>query len=333
MQPFQFYRTEKAQNYCIFPNLSGCSGFCVVITIFAPPKAPCMANDQRSRKKILKKLKNKYRLVILHESTFAEKFSMLLSPLNVIIVFTLFSLFIILMVLSVIVFTPLKEFIPGYADTSTQINAIRAAEAAAQLEEHARIQEQYLANLRRVLQGDVFENDTLELLEDGRMVQEVSFSRSLEDSLLRLKVEETERYNIAMEAESVVRDGDLTGMFFFTPLRGEISSSFDPSINHLGVDIVSRENEAVKAVLDGTVVLATWTTDGGFTIQLQHRNNLVSVYKHNSVLLKKEGDRVKAGDPIAIVGNSGELTDGPHLHFELWHKGKALDPEKFMVFN
>lgn len=167
-----------------------------------------MANDQRSRKKILKKLKNKYRLVILHESTFAEKFSMLLSPLNVIIVFTLFSLFIILMVLSVIVFTPLKEFIPGYADTSTQINAIRAAEAAAELEEHARIQEQYLTNLRRVLEGDVFENDTLELTEDGRPLQEVSFSRSLEDSLLRLKVEETERYNIAMEAESVVRDGD-----------------------------------------------------------------------------------------------------------------------------
>jgi len=290
--------------------------------------------EKRSRKKkIFKKLKNKYRLVILHESSYAEKFSMLLSPLNVIIVFTLFAIFIVVMVLSVIIFTPLKEFIPGYADTSTQINALKAAETAGQLEEQARIQEQYLANLKRVLEGDVMEDDTLLISTEEMQYENIRFERSLEDSLLRVKIEQEEQYNVSLGQTRSVADGELSGMFFFTPLRGEITGRFDPAINHLGIDVVSRQNESVKAVLDGTVVLATWTTDGGFTIQIQHRNNLMSVYKHNSVLLKKEGDVVRAGDSIAIVGNSGELSDGPHLHFELWHKGKALNPEEFMVFD
>lgn len=272
-------------------------------------------------------------MVILHESTYAEKFSMLLSPLNVILVFAMFSLFIVLVVLSVIVFTPLKEFIPGYSDTSTQTNALKAAEAASQLEEHARKQEQYLANLQQILRGEIGEGDTVTHETDPVNYESISFERSVEDSLLRRKIEQEEQYNVSFENQDQSTAGDLSGMFLFTPLRGEISAGFDPAINHLGVDVVSKENEAVKAVLDGTVVLATWTTDGGFTMQIQHRNNLVSVYKHNSVLLKKEGDRVKAGDSVAIVGNSGELTDGPHLHFELWHNGKALDPEEFMVFN
>lgn len=271
-------------------------------------------------------------MVILHESSYAEKFSMLLSPLNVIIVFTLFALFIVLVVLGVIVFTPLKEFIPGYADTSTQINALKAAEAAAQVEEQARVQEQYLENLKRVLSGDLPADDTL-YAEAMAKPAAVSFERSREDSLLRLKIEQEERYNVSLSDRPAQNEGELSGIFFFTPLRGEITGRFDAAINHLGIDVVSSQNESVKAVLDGTVVLATWTTDGGFTIQIQHRNNLVSVYKHNSVLLKKEGDVVKAGDSIAIVGNSGELTDGPHLHFELWHKGKALNPEDFMVFD
>lgn len=272
-------------------------------------------------------------MVILHESTYAEKFSMLLSPLNVILVFAFFSIFIVMVVLAVIVFTPLKEFIPGYSDTSTQTNALKAAEAARQLEEQARIQEQYLANLQRVLRGEVSDMDSVEMTAPVVQQSEISFQRSVEDSLLRLKIEEGEQYNVSFESNRDVSQGEMAGIYFFSPLRGEISSGFDPAINHLGVDIVSKQNESVKAVLDGTVVLATWTTDGGFTMQIQHRNNLVSVYKHNSVLLKKEGDDVKAGDSVAIVGNSGELTDGPHLHFELWHQGKPLNPEEFIVFN
>lgn len=289
--------------------------------------------EKRKKKKIFKRLKNKYRMVILQESSYAEKFSMLLSPLNVILVFAFFSIFIVLVVLGVIVFTPLKEFIPGYSDTSTQTNALKAAETARLLEEQARKQEQYLNNLQLILSGEEVGVDTGSVSSEVVQQGEISFERSVEDSLLRLKIEEGEQYNVSFENNRDVSQGEMAGMFFFTPLRGEITSSFDPAINHLGVDVVSNKNEAVKAVLDGTVTLATWTTDGGFTMQIQHRNNLISVYKHNSVLLKKEGDEVKAGDSVAIVGNSGELTDGPHLHFELWHQGKALNPEEFMVFN
>lgn len=289
--------------------------------------------ESRPKKKIINRLKNKYRLVILHESTYAEKFSMLLSPLNVILVFAMLSLFIVLVVLGVIVFTPLKEFIPGYSDTSVQVNAFRAAELADSLEAEARKNEQYLANLKRILAGEDLSEDTSQQHPAVEKYENISFQRSVEDSLLRQKIETEEQYNVSFDPAIEQKRGELAGMFFFTPLRGEISAGYDPAINHLGVDVVSKQNEAVKAVLDGTVVLATWTTDGGFTMQIQHRNNLVSVYKHNSVLLKKEGDAVKAGDSVAIVGNSGELTDGPHLHFELWHKGKALNPEEFMVFN
>ncbi len=272
-------------------------------------------------------------MVILQESTYAEKFSMLLSPLNVILVFAFFSLFIVMVVLSVIIFTPLKEFIPGYADTTTKTNALKAAEAARQLEEQTRIHEQYLTNLQRVLRGEIIESDSVEVAALTVQPANISFERSLEDSLLRVKIEESEQYNVSFESNRDVSQGEMAGIYFFSPLRGELISGFDPAISHLGVDIVAKQNESVKAVLDGTVVLATWTTDGGFTMQIQHRNNLVSVYKHNAVLLKKEGDEVKAGDSVAIVGNSGELTDGPHLHFELWHQGKPLNPEEFIVFN
>lgn len=289
--------------------------------------------ESHKKKKIFKRLKNKYRMVILQESTYAEKFSMLLSPLNVILVFTLFSVCIVMVVLGVIIFTPLKEFIPGYADTSIQTNALKAAETARQLEEKARIQDQYLANLQLILSGQVGATDTIISNDAPILDEEISFTRSLEDSLLRLKIEQGEQYNVSFESQRDISQGEMAGIYFFTPLRGEITSGFDPAINHLGVDVVAKQNESVKAVLDGTVVLATWTTDGGFTMQIQHRNNLVSVYKHNSVLLKGEGDEVKAGDSVAIVGNSGELTDGPHLHFELWHQGKPLNPEEFMVFN
>jgi murein DD-endopeptidase MepM/ murein hydrolase activator NlpD len=121
-------------------------------------------------------------------------------------------------------------------------------------------------------------------------------------------------------------------VFFFPPLRGIVTTTFDRSEGHYGIDVVTKADAAVKSCLDGTVTLASWTTDAGHVIQVQHRYNLVSLYKHNSTLLRKVGDRVKAGEAIAIVGNSGELTTGPHLHFELWLNGEPVDPQAYMVF-
>ena len=124
----------------------------------------------------------------------------------------------------------------------------------------------------------------------------------------------------------------LDKLHFFTPVRGMVTNSFNPSNNHFGTDIVAGPNEVVKATLAGTVIMATWTLETGYVIEIQHDNNLISVYKHNAELLQKVGLRVKAGDAIAIIGNSGELTTGPHLHFELWQNGVALNPENFIVF-
>jgi len=289
--------------------------------------------EKKSDKKLFNKLKSKYRLVILHESSFAEKYSLLLTPLNVIVAFSLMFLVITFLVMSIVIFTPLKEFIPGYSDTSVRSQALKAAELADELEEQTRLNEQYLKNIKRILSGEVVGSDSIPEVQGELQSEKIKFSRSVEDSLLRLKFEQEEKYNVSFDGSSSRNEGELSGIYFFSPLRGTVSASFNPAINHLGVDLVAPKNEAVKAALDGTVVMATWTTDGGFTIQIQHANNLMSVYKHNAVLLKNEGDAVKAGDSIAIVGNSGELTDGPHLHFELWHLGKPLNPEEFMVFN
>ena len=119
---------------------------------------------------------------------------------------------------------------------------------------------------------------------------------------------------------------------FFSPLAGIISAPYDPKIAHYGVDVVSKKNEPIKSVADGTVILASWTQDAGYVIAVQHRSNVISVYKHNSSLLKKMGEFVSAGDVIAIIGNTGELTTGPHLHFELWYNGNPMDPEEFVSF-
>lgn len=289
--------------------------------------------EKKKDKKFIKKLKSKYRLVILHETSFAEKYSLLLTPLNVIVAFSVMFLAISLLVLSAIVFTPLKELIPGYSDSNVRNQAIKAAELANELDEKTRLNEQYLANIRSILSGEIATTDSLDQAPSDVQPKKVIFGRSAEDSLLRLRIEQEEKYNVSFDENVRKTEGELAGIYFFCPLRGTVSSSYDLVSNHLGVDVIAPKNEAVKAVLDGTVVLATWTTDGGYTIQIQHANNLVSVYKHNAVLLKNEGDVVKAGDSIAIVGNSGELTDGPHLHFELWHTGKPLNPEDFIVFN
>ena len=149
---------------------------------------------------------------------------------------------------------------------------------------------------------------------------------------MRQLVENEEKFNVM---PGFAREGGATNigsLFLFPPMKGVLTSSFNPSIKHYGVDIAGEANEAVKSAYDGTVIVATWSSEDGYIIQIQHENDLISVYKHNSTLLKKTGDQVKAGDPIAIVGNSGENTTGPHLHFELWYKGNALDPQNYFNF-
>ncbi len=280
---------------------------------------------------LLRKLRSTYRLLLIDDKTFAEKFSIKLNRLNVLILavaaFTLHGLF----VTAVIVFTPLKQYIPGYSDQATKENAFYSTQKADSLEAQLVMRDLYLENVRRVLRGELPADSASLFTPLAEKPDAASLEPGRADSVLRARLEREEAYSL-VEAGTPSDQRELSGVFFFPPLRGIVTTTFDRGQGHFGIDIVAAADAAVKSCLDGTVTLASWTTDAGHVVHVQHRNNLVSIYKHNSVLLRKVGDRVKAGEVVAIVGNSGELTTGPHLHFELWLNGEPVDPQAYMVF-
>jgi murein DD-endopeptidase MepM/ murein hydrolase activator NlpD len=286
------------------------------------------------RKQLIRKLRSKYRLVVMNDATFDESFSAFLTPLNVIAGVAFLFISIAVIVLSVVILTPLKEYIPGYSDTQTRIRALNATVKVDSLEQAQAVYSSYFENIQKILNGEV-ETDTskMALGGDSEEYDNLDFSVSHQDSLLRQEIESEERYALNPQSQSVSETLGLPGTLLFPPIIGTITSDFDQKIGHYGIDVAAKEGETIKAILDGTVVMASFTSDGGNVIQIQHANNLVSVYKHNSILLKKVGDRVEAGDSIAIIGNSGELTDGPHLHFELWYNGTPLNPRDYIAFS
>lgn len=293
--------------------------------------APPSRKESHRKGRWLRKLKDRYRLLLINDSTFEERFTIRLNRLNVLLLglgaFLLYGAF----VTAVIVFTPLKRFIPGYADQQTKRNAYRSLVLADSLELKLQQSDLYIANLRSILRGEV-KADSANLftpLQEKPSAEDLAAGGA--DSALRNRVAKEEAFSL-VEGRTTTDRRELAGVFFFPPLRGIVTSRFERQKEHYGIDIVAKADAAVKACLAGTVTLASWTTDAGHVLQVQHANDLVSIYKHNSVLLKKVGDKVKAGEAIAIVGNSGELTSGPHLHFELWLSGEPVDPQAYMVF-
>ncbi len=283
-------------------------------------------------KKVISKIKHKSRLVLINDDTFEEQFSLILSPLNVFAWGGLFLILFTTFIILTVSFTPLREFIPGYADLQTKRIATSTAYRVDSLEKALNNNIKYLNNLKVILSGGVVARDSANSVAAPNPNDQLNIPASSEDSVLRSEVEQEERFNLSFSSGSGEDDG-LRNILFFTPLEGILSSKFDPTIRHYGVDIVSAESDApIKVVLEGTVTLATWTSDEGHVIYVQHQYNLISVYKHNSMLLKKVGEKVKAGEAIAIVGNSGELSTGPHLHLELWHNGNAIDPSDHLIF-
>ena len=283
---------------------------------------------ETTKKRIIKKLKNKYRLVILNDASFEERFSYRLSPLNLLTLILTFVVVLIVFVSVVIIYTPLRESIPGYTDVSLREDLTTMVFRTDSLESELLRNSAYLRNIQGALKGDLpLSKDSIYKANQDVVLPENPLVKSKEDSMLREYVEREDSYSLTDEKENIAKQ-----FYFFTPLQGTITSEFDPAKEHFGIDIVAPKNEAIKATLEGTVVFAEWTVETGYVIQLQHSNNIISNYKHNSVLLKKVGDQVKAGDAIAIVGNSGELTTGPHLHFELWKEGKPLNPKDFVNF-
>ncbi|MBL4657911.1 MAG: M23 family metallopeptidase [Flavobacteriales bacterium] len=305
-----------------------------------------MASSDKKGRKSTQKLVDKYILEIRDEDTFEKKISYRLSRLNVFTVLGLTFMAIILFVVSIIAYTPLREYIPGYSNVDLARNLVRATYVADSLAQDSRMKGEYIQNLRNILEdrmpSDSSQIAGQEILDSTAVIsdqtgsdkyQNIKLVRSKEDSLLRVRIESEDSYNLNFVKTGSSRrsGGGISRLLFFTPLNGIVTDTFNADKQHFGIDIVAAANEAVKSVLDGTVILATWTSETGYVIGIQHDNNIVSFYKHNSVLLKKEGSKIRAGEVVAIVGDSGELTTGPHLHFELWYDGIPIDPSKYVI--
>lgn len=284
---------------------------------------------EKRKKRFLKRLVHKYRLVVMNDDTFEEKVSLKLSPLNLFTLIGTVTILLIVVVSSLIAFTPLREYIPGYSDVNTRKHLISLALRVDSLEMASISKDVYLENINNILNGRSVDTSGKSKPPLIARQEGLELEPGKHESELRSKIESQDPYSLTHTETS---RSTLSSLFFFAPLKGMVTNSFNLVEDHLGIDIVAPENEAIKATLDGTVIFANWTSETGYVIQVQHSNNLISVYKHNSALMKKAGQYVKAGEVIAIIGNSGEHTTGPHLHFELWHNGAAVDPQDYMIF-
>ncbi len=285
----------------------------------------------KEKEKLIHRLRAKFRLVIMNDSTFEERFSLMLSPMNIFIWFGTFIIVLVVVTTLIIAYTPLREFIPGYPDGDDRKQAQRNEIRADSLEKELGKYDAYLRDIKILLSGSDFNNNSGDTILNNSNETKV-LDPSKAEMQFREKMREEEKMNPSNLSESNENTtNSLTGILFFTPLEGQISQSFERKSGHLGLDIVGAKNDPIKSTLDGTIIFADWTTDGGHEIHIQHSNNIVSVYKHNSYLLKKTGDRVRAGDPVAIMGNTGSQTDGAHLHFEIWVNGKPVDPQNYLA--
>ena len=284
-------------------------------------------NDKKKRN-----WRDKYRFSIVNDTTFEEVWRVRLTQYNAFLLITALFLFIIGATTSLIAFTNLREFIPGYPDVAMRRNILMSAIRLDSLDREIALRDKYFANLNDIISGKK-PSDPYSTQTASGNYKSITFRNSPEDSALRVRVENEEKYNLTLGPASPESVTSLAGLHFFPPVKGIISGRYDLRTKHFGTDIVTKPKSPVSAALDGTVIFTGWTMETGFVIELQHPNNIVSVYKHNASLLKETGDLVRAGEPISIVGDSGELyTSGPHLHFEIWYKGSPLDPEKHILF-
>lgn len=285
----------------------------------------------KPKKKIAKKLLHKYRLVILNEDTFEERLTFKLSRLNVFVVVGVSSIVLIILTSLLIAFTPLREYIPGYPSPKLRQHALEMVYKTDSLSQVLQRNNRYFASIQRILRGEVVgDTSTADIdttvIHKGITSTDIDLAPSKADSMLRKIVAHKEKYNVLHPAV------DSTNFKLFPPVKGRITDDYNYKTGHYAVDIATEENQPVKATADGTVIFAEWTVATGYVVIVDHGDGLVSVYKHNSTLLKAQGDRVKAGEVIALTGNTGKFSTGPHLHFELWKDGYPIDPSEFIDF-
>ncbi len=284
--------------------------------------------NKKKKNRLKEKLTFKYRIVVLNEDTFEERFSFKLNRLNVFVFGGLFSFLLIGLTFLIIMLTPLKEYIQGYSSTELKKDATQLVYKVDSLNQALTINNLYIENIQKVLKGEIervsFNKDSV---LNQMKIEKIDFSPSAVDSAFRQEVELEDRYSVFEEAKK------STDIVFSSPIKGEITQTYDSKEKHFAIDIAVDKNTPVKAVADGTVIFKGFTADTGYVILIEHNQGFISVYKHNASLYKEQGDLVKSGEVIASAGSTGSFSTGSHLHFELWNDGYPVNPLNYINFN
>ena len=285
--------------------------------------------NQKQNKTFLKRIFNDYKVVVSSEDTFEEKLSFKANKINAFIIMLLYSIILIAFTISIVFFTQLREMVPGYSSSDLLNRAIYLTKKTDSLEQQIALNNKFYKSIEDVLSGNVDEFISRdELSIDSNLINPGIFtiSPNLQDSILRQYVENEDKFNLTNN-ELVIEN-----KMFFSPIKGEITQSFNFNENHFAIDIAADIGTPVKSVLDGKIIFSEWSLETGYVVVIDHGENIISVYKHNSKTLKEQNDFVQAGEVIAYSGNQGNLSSGPHLHFELWKNGTPIDPEPLLNF-
>ena len=285
--------------------------------------------NEKQNKTFLKRIFNDYKVVVSSEDTFEEKLSFKANKINAFIIMLLYSIILIAFTISIVFFTQLREMVPGYSSSDLLNRAIYLTKKTDSLEQKIALNNKFYKSIEDVLSGNVDEFISRdELSIDSNLINPDIFtiSPNLQDSILRQYVENEDKFNLTNN-ELVIEN-----KMFFSPIKGEITQSFNFNENHFAIDIAADIGTPVKSVLDGKIIFSEWSLETGYVVVIDHGENIISVYKHNSKTLKEQNDFVQAGEVIAYSGNQGNLSSGPHLHFELWKNGTPIDPEPLLNF-
>jgi murein DD-endopeptidase MepM/ murein hydrolase activator NlpD len=283
---------------------------------------------EKKKRILLDKLNDQYRLTIFNDSTFQSVWSIKLTRLKVFTIVSVASSIIVILVTFLIAATGLKEYIPGYPDAKQRQMMVDNALKVDSLEIELTKRDEFFKGIKAIISGETPEDNVA--IDTSSELYDVNFNQYNHDSIFQDNLL-AEQLSLSIQ-NNTRKKTELSEMHFYVPVKGIVTNHFNLSQDHVGVDLVSDPNARISSVLDGSVIFSGWTLETGYVMYIQHEADLVSVYKHNAELLKSTGDKVRAGEAIAIIGNSGELTTGPHLHFELWHRGNAINPEQYIDF-
>jgi len=282
---------------------------------------------KKGKKSLLKKLSYHYRILVIDDDSYENKLSFKLNRLNVFVGTFIFAMLLIVGTSLLIAFTPIKTYIPGYTAPELRKNALLLKLKTDSLKMVVNQNDYYLQQLQKVLRNEIsVENFEKTIHQKKLILDTLNLAPSKEDSLLRKEVADREKFNINQRKSHLVYN-------FVAPAKGVITNTFNQKRKHFAVDIALENNTPIKAIADGVVIFSDWTQSTGQVIIIEHNNNVISTYKHNNKLLRKTGDKITQGEVIALSGNSGQKTSGPHLHFELWIKGYPINPTDFINFN